>query len=158
MISRLSGERLSYSQRFWGDFILEGILFLITLGIGWLIWLAIVAPRGQTPAKQLLKVYIHDSKTGDRATAWKVWLRDGVCKHGIEALIGLVLVGISGSWYLWNYSALYSAVGALWIFKESRRALWDHLAGTIVRYHPYGFVDLKATVAGPTEATAGPAA
>jgi uncharacterized RDD family membrane protein YckC len=158
MISRLSGESVSYGRRFWGDFVLEGILFVITLGIGWLIWLAIVAPRGQTPAKQLLNVYIHDSKTGERATAGKVWLREGVCKNGIEVLISLVLVGVSGSWDASNYGALYSAVGALWIFSEARRALWDHLAGTIVRYHPYGLVDLKATVAGLTEATAGPAA
>ncbi len=34
--------------------LLEGLLFTVTLGIGWIIWAATTAGTGQTPAKRLL--------------------------------------------------------------------------------------------------------
>ncbi len=37
-----------------GAYFLEGILGVVTLGIGWLIWAAMIAGTGQTPAKRLL--------------------------------------------------------------------------------------------------------
>jgi hypothetical protein len=132
----LPGEEVTYTRRFFGDGWVEGLLFLFTLGVGWFIWLAIVAPRGRTPAKQLLGVYIHDYATGERSTAGTVWFREVVCKHGIETVIGLLLVALLESWDAWNASALYGLIGGAWVFAEGRRALWDHMAGTVVRYHP----------------------
>lgn len=35
-------------------YLLEGILLVVTLFIGWLIWAAITAGSGQTPAKKIL--------------------------------------------------------------------------------------------------------
>jgi uncharacterized RDD family membrane protein YckC len=37
-----------------GAYLLEVILAIITLGIGWLIWAAMIGGTGQTPAKRLL--------------------------------------------------------------------------------------------------------
>ena len=37
-----------------GAYFLEAILVIVTLGIGWLIWAAMIAGGGQTPAKRLL--------------------------------------------------------------------------------------------------------
>ncbi|MFM8380711.1 MAG: hypothetical protein ACKOA6_01785, partial [Actinomycetota bacterium] len=39
-------------------YLLEAVLQTVTLGIGWLIWAAIVAGNGQTPAKQLLRMRV----------------------------------------------------------------------------------------------------
>ena len=36
-------------------YLVEGLLATITLGIGWLIWAAMTAGSGQTPAKRVLK-------------------------------------------------------------------------------------------------------
>ena len=38
-------------------YILDGILFFLTLIIGYIIWWLIVLGRGQTPGKQLLGIY-----------------------------------------------------------------------------------------------------
>ena len=35
-------------------FILDALLFIFTLGLGWLIWFLVIAGRGQTPAKQII--------------------------------------------------------------------------------------------------------
>jgi uncharacterized RDD family membrane protein YckC len=35
-------------------YLLEGVLVLITLGVGWLIWAAIIVGGGQTPAKKIM--------------------------------------------------------------------------------------------------------
>ena len=34
-----------------GGYLLEYVLAIVTLGIGWIVWFIVVAPRGQTPAK-----------------------------------------------------------------------------------------------------------
>ena len=46
-----------------GAYLLEGVLILVTLGIGWLIWAAIVSAGGQTPAKQLLSLRVIGADT-----------------------------------------------------------------------------------------------
>jgi hypothetical protein len=149
----IGGEEVTYTRRFFGDNWLESLLQIVTLGIGWLIWLAIVAPKGQTPAKQILNVYIHDFKTGQRATAGKVWLRDVVWKAGPPFAIAFgVGFAVAVGWLsddaeqLSNLGGLYVLVGALWIFGEERRTLWDRLSGTVVRYHPGGFKEFDPIV------------
>lgn len=37
-----------------GAYLLEGLLLLVTLCVGWLIWAALIGGTGQTPAKRLL--------------------------------------------------------------------------------------------------------
>lgn len=137
--ARIGGEEVTYTRRFFGDNWLEGILQVITLGIGWLIWFAIVAPKGQTPAKQILGVYIHDYHTGERASAGKVWLREIVWKLGPTLILGAALSLAANSFNGFNFGGIYQIIGALWMFGDERQALWDKFAGTVVRYHPGGF-------------------
>ena len=47
-----------------GSALLDSLLLFATLFIGWLIWAAITAGKGQTPAKQLLKIRVVDATTG----------------------------------------------------------------------------------------------
>ena len=44
-----------------GANILEGLLITVTLGIGWLIWAAMIGGEGQTPAKRILGHQVVDA-------------------------------------------------------------------------------------------------
>jgi uncharacterized RDD family membrane protein YckC len=138
--SRTTGKEVTYTRRFFGDDWLEGLLQVFTLGIGWLIWFAIVAPRGQTPAKQLLSVYIYDYQTGVIASAGRVWMREIVAKYGLGFVATVAWVLLMGSIEggQLGFSAYFLVGGVFVFFNDDRRALWDRLAGTVVRYRPGG--------------------
>ena len=100
--------------------VLEALLLMVTLGIGWLIWLAIVAPRSQTPAKQLLDMYIL-REDGTPATASRVWARELLVKVVIFSALGVITGGIT------------SILDPLWIlWDKDRQTLHDKMADTIV--------------------------
>jgi uncharacterized RDD family membrane protein YckC len=135
------GEEATFTRRFFGDDMLESVLQVCTLGIGWLIWLAIVAPKGQTPAKQLLNIRIHDYRTGEIASAGQVWIREVGVKLVLPLAIYLTLWAAISEGTGNGISSLYGlVVGIALIANDERRALWDYIAGTIVRYHPGGKV------------------
>ena len=67
--------RLASVGRRIGTYFLDLLIGLLTLGIGWLIWLAVVAPAGQTPAMSLLKVRCV-TQGGRTASAGPMWLRE----------------------------------------------------------------------------------
>jgi uncharacterized RDD family membrane protein YckC len=127
---------VSTDRRF-GAYLLEGVLITITLGIGWLLWLYLVAPRGQTPAKQLLGIRIISHETGYIASAGKVWLREIVAKDFVIPIAlstVLYIVGGNGASLLSN---LYFVVGGLMIVtRTDKRALWDLISETELGYFP----------------------
>ena len=129
-------ERVTYNRRFFGDYILEGLLFILTLGVGWLIWLYFTAQTSQTPAKRLLNVYILDSDTGRRVSAGKVWIREIVVKLVLVSLVNAV-TGVAG------------AIDGLWVFFDrNRQTLHDKVVKTVVVYAPAGLpAELAATAA-----------
>ena len=100
--------------------VLEGLLLTVTLGIGWLIWLAIVAPRSQTPAKQLLDMYILKGD-GTPASATRVWVREIVIEGLVFGLLASFLFGVG------------TILDALWIlWDKDRQTLHDKMADTVV--------------------------
>jgi len=145
------GEEATFTRRFFGDNLLESVLQVCTLGIGWLIWLAIVAPKGQTPAKQLLNIRIHDYESGKLASAGQVWMREVGVKLLTPIAISLIFWAIFSEDAGNGISSAYGLVAAIaLIANEERRAVWDYIAGTVVRYHPGGEVfrvgaELQAT-------------
>ncbi len=116
-----------------GGYALDTALAIVTLFIGWLIWFIVVAPRGQTPGKQLLGMYVM-REDGSRAGGWYVWLREFV----VEGLVfGVLVSGITGG--------LGWALGALWcLWDGERQCLWDKVTATYVAYSPQGFRPLTA--------------
>jgi hypothetical protein len=122
--------------------LLDLALFSVTLGIGWLVWLAVAARRGQTPAKQILGLYIHDHETGAVASVSQVWRRDLLWKVVAPALIiavaGIVafVLGPFFAFIPLIAEALHLLAGARVVLKQDRRAGWDLEADTVVRYHP----------------------
>lgn len=127
-------EKVTFNRRFWGDSLLESLLFVVTLGVGWLIWLYFTAQKSQTPAKSLLNVYTLDAESGQPVSAGRIWVRDVVVE---VLLIGFVnvFVGIAG---------LVDA--AFVLFDKNRRSVHDHVMNTIVVYAPSG---LPETLAAP---------
>jgi uncharacterized RDD family membrane protein YckC len=134
---QVSEEEVSFRRRLLGDELLEIALFCITIGIGWLVWLAFVSRRGRTPAKDFVGVTIHDYWTGDVASVRQVWLREVGGKFVFPAAFSAFISFAFGPAFGSTVFACYHLAGALSpLLLEERRAIWDHIAGTMVRYHP----------------------
>ena len=76
--------------------LLEGLLLIVTLGIGWLIWAAMIAPTGQTPAKKLLGQRVIRADTiqpaGFARMFWIRWILAGlIASFAIVFTLGVLL-------------------------------------------------------------------
>lgn len=109
-----------------GGAALDGLLFVVTLGIGWIVWAAVTFSRGQTPAKSMLGTRVVSQETG-RVVGWsQMFLRQVVIQGGLN-LLSLFLFGIP------------SLVATGLIFGGHRRQTgWDRMAGTVVVVDPSG--------------------
>jgi len=114
-----------------GCYILEGVLFLATLGIGWVVWWCIVVSRGLTPGRQLLRLYVIDVRTHVVVSASRAVIR------------GLVVYTIAINVVFWLLSLLFApvawafvAISVLLVFRDSRQTLWDQLTGTTIGVLP----------------------
>jgi uncharacterized RDD family membrane protein YckC len=94
-----------------GAWIVNAILMVLTLGIGWIIWWFIVAPRGQNPGKAVVGLRVIRTD-GRAATTGYMFLR---------GLVGIVLsvipLYLDDLWLLWDKDA---------------QTLHDKVAGTVV--------------------------
>ncbi|MCY3882504.1 MAG: RDD family protein [Chloroflexi bacterium] len=112
-------------------FVLDFVLFIITLGIGWLIWLLVVGGRGQNPAKQILGMHVV-RPDGNRAGLGWMLLREIVLKWGAFVVLDLVLSIINPAVGGGITLAVF-AVAALWCaWDANRQCLWDKVIGTYV--------------------------
>ena len=134
-----SGVVAASRRRRLGGLLLEVLLVLFTLGVGWLIWLANVAPRAQTPAKSILNMYVL-RLDGTPATARRVWLRE----IGVKVLLFGVVSSLLGAlgFVVW----LTNAAWLLW--DRNRQTLHDKIAETIVVSAPEG-LEWRAPGTGP---------
>lgn len=110
-----------------GGFLLDIVLMVVTLGIGWMIWSLIAWGGGQTPAKQILKMRCVNPRTGMPATWGTMFLREFVGRYLLFGLIGGLTFGI-GSFVL--------TFMLLWDKKHQQ--LWDKVASTVVVSDPGG--------------------
>lgn len=67
-----SGDEATRLYRF-GGLCLDLVLNFFTFGIGWFVWFLVIAKRGQTPAKQLLKMQVIRESTGTPGFAITFW-------------------------------------------------------------------------------------
>lgn len=114
-----------------GGLLLDTALAIITLGIGWLIWLLIVMGRGQTPAKQLLHMRVVRIDDGKVASWGKMFVREFPAKIVIGFLAALTIYII----YLWP----------LW--DDKNQELWDKMVGTVVVDDPQDVLDPRKAAA-----------
>jgi uncharacterized RDD family membrane protein YckC len=103
-----------------GGYLLDVLLLVVTLVIGWIIWSLIVWGRSQSPGKQLLGMKVVKKDSGLRASYGTMALRELVGKWLIISLISLVC----------SIVALVLDFMLLW--DKDRQELWDKVAGTIV--------------------------
>ena len=110
-----------------GGEVLSTIMFFLTLGIGWIIWFAFVAPKGQSPGKQMVGLVTY--KDGRRASAGTMWARDFLIKGVlIYVLVVCVLAPVSGGIAL----LVWIAACAWCLWDKDNQCLWDKAVGTIV--------------------------
>lgn len=102
--------------RLWSA-ILEVILMVVTLGIGWLIWSVVLYSKSTSPAKKILGLQIVDAKSGLPATLQQMLLREVLGK----LVLGPVSQGATG---------LISAIMIL--VMPSRQGIHDYIAKTVV--------------------------
>ena len=117
-----------------GGAILDTVIVLFTLFIGWFIWFCIVAGRGQTPGKQLLGMYVIRENGLRSGGAFMFFVRQLLVKDLLFSLLGALTGGI-----LWLLAALW----CLW--DHERQCLWDKVSHTYVGYSPNGFRPLTVT-------------
>lgn len=97
--------------------LLDTLLFVVTCGIGWLIWDIVLWQQATSPAKKMLKLRIVDLNTGAPATMQQMLLREGLGK----IVIGTVTSGLV---------TLVSAI--LILVTPTRQGVWDYLSKTTV--------------------------
>jgi uncharacterized RDD family membrane protein YckC len=107
--------QLASKWKRFGAFLLDGLLVIVTLFIGWLIWYVVMWGKGQSPAKQVLKMRVLKLETGRAATFGEMAMRE---------LVGKLVLGII---------PFYSLVSGIFVLADERsQALWDKVAGTVV--------------------------
>jgi uncharacterized RDD family membrane protein YckC len=128
-------------RRFW-SFILDILLFWLTLGFGWTIWALVLLPKSQTPAKQILGYVLVDHRSGKRPALWRVALRQFLP-------VALTIFAFFGPIYVLTYTheanedlaipvggtlviAILLLVDALFILGRDRRRLFDYFFNTSV--------------------------
>ena len=102
--------------RLWAT-VLDGLLFIVTCGIGWLIWSIVLWQQSTSPAKKMLNLKIVDINTGALASMQQMLLREVLGKiilstvsSGVSTLIGAVLI----------------------LVVPSRQGVWDYISKTTV--------------------------
>ena len=132
---------ISAGRRFWA-FALDAVLFWLTLGFGWIIWMIILLQKGQTPAKQILDYVLVDHGTGKRPPTWRTALREFVP-------LSLAIFTFFGPLYVLTYThevaadltipiggtlitAGFLVADALFVFAPQRRRLFDYIFNTSV--------------------------
>ncbi len=73
-----------------GSWLLERVLTIVTLGIGWIIWAIALRGTGQTPAKKMMNLTIWDLETNAPMTLEKMFIMRGIV-GGLVAGIALPL-------------------------------------------------------------------
>jgi uncharacterized RDD family membrane protein YckC len=105
-------------KRFIGA-ILSLALFIVTLGIGFIIWDLIVWQKGQTPAYSILKMQVVKKDTGQPATWGTMFVR-----------------GFLGYWLIQGLILDSLFVGYILLFMifwdKDNQELWDKISGTVV--------------------------
>lgn len=117
-----TGVHLSNAGRRLGAHMLDVLLLVVTVGIGWLIWSVIVWARGQSPGKQILGMRVVNLRTGSRASWGRMFVREIIAKP-IISILGFFTLGLINFWLVWD---------------KNKQELWDKVAGTLVVNDPQG--------------------
>jgi len=130
-----AGVTTTSARKRLGAFLLDVVLLVATLGIGYLVWALILYRSGRSPAKQLLGMRVIKLKDDRPAGWWRMLWRE------IAKLVMLTVL-VSAFWILWDYD---------------NQELWDKFAETLVVDWPAN-VPVPSVTAAPGEPTQAAAA
>lgn len=103
-----------------GATLLNSILLVVTLGIGYLVWTMVLWNQGSDPGKKICGLRMVKADTGRTCTFGDMLVRNVVMGALVLSIIGTFTVGIG---YL---------VDAFMIFGDRRQRLIDKMSGTLV--------------------------
>jgi uncharacterized RDD family membrane protein YckC len=103
-----------------GSWLIDVLLLIVTLFVGWLVWTLIVWSKGQTPGKQICGQRVVMKSTGRAATWGEMALRDFVIRTLAIGILGQITCGI------------FTIVSTFMIFSTYHETMWDKWAGTLV--------------------------
>jgi uncharacterized RDD family membrane protein YckC len=103
-----------------GATLLNSVLLIVTLGIGYLIWTMVLWDQGTNPGKKICGLRMVKADTGLPCTFGDMLVRNFVMGALVLSFIGTFTLGIG---YL---------VDALMIFSDRRQRLIDKMSGTLV--------------------------
>ena len=113
-----------YTYATWAErlfaYVLDSLIAMLTLGIGWLIWLFWTIPNGQTPGKKALGIRMV-KVDGSAFTCWTFGLREILARGIVIYALGVVTLGI-----VWVIDIL------LPLWDKQAQSLHDKMAGTYV--------------------------
>lgn len=115
-----NGTELASSGRRIGAYFLAIPLWIVTLGLGYIVWGLILWGRGQTPALKMLGMQVWRPDEQRPATFWYMALRE--------------IVGRIGDGILSFITGLLSFI--LMLATPQRKTIHDYIAGTVVLYDP----------------------
>lgn len=113
-------QRLASVQARLGSVLLDALLLVVTLFIGWAIWNLYTWKTGQTPAKRILKQVVVDAKTGEVFT----WSRMALREFAVKGAAGNIASGAT--------SGITFVIDSLFVFREDRRTIHDLIVGSKV--------------------------
>jgi len=103
-----------------GATLLDVLLMIVTLGIGWLIWAVVLLKDSTSPAKKMMGLVIVDVNTGAPATMTQMVLRE-----------------IVGKWVLGSVTGVVTLASFVMLFvTPNRQAVWDYIGTTTVVRRP----------------------
>jgi len=125
-----SNWRLATFQHRLGALALDCALYVVTLGIGWVIWSLVLWGQGQTPGKKILKIRVYAADTQRPATWGHMAIREFLIMFAIGIAAGVlnlftIVVGTIGliAWFVMEI---------VWYFTKGQRTLRDTLVKTLV--------------------------
>jgi uncharacterized RDD family membrane protein YckC len=103
-----------------GSYLMEYLLLIVTLGIGWLVWSLVVWKNGTTPGHQVLKQVIVDEKTKQPLSWGRMALREVLFKGLVGAFLAIISFGV------------FFVVDSLFVTRDDRRTIHDRMSGSLV--------------------------
>ena len=116
----LEPQRLASVQARFGSALLDALLLIVTLFVGWVIWNLFTWKTGQTPAKRILKQVVVDAKTGEVFS----WSRMALREFAVKGAAGNIASGAT--------SGITFVIDSLFVFREDRRTVHDLIVGSKV--------------------------
>ena len=114
--------------------VLDIVLFVLTLGVGWIVWYLFAARNGQSPAKRLLGTRVIREDDSVATLGWML-IRDLAVRVIAFGAVNRVLVAVLGEEAGGAIYGLAFVVAALWcVWDVKRQCLWDKIVRTRVVY------------------------